>query len=50
VNPWDLVTWVAVVLLGPGAVVVFAAFVRDLLRMRRRARDGDGGASPDPPA
>lgn len=41
-NPWDLATWVAVALLGPGALVVFAAFVRDLLQMRRRSRD-DGG-------
>jgi hypothetical protein len=29
---WDLLTWGAVAVLGPGAVVVFVAFLRDLAR------------------
>jgi hypothetical protein len=35
-NAWDLVTWVAVAVLGPGAIVIFAAFVRDLVRPAKR--------------
>jgi len=46
VNLWDLATWVAVAALGPGAVVVFVAFLRDLVLMRRRGRDA-GGDSED---
>jgi hypothetical protein len=32
---WDLLTWAAVLVLGPGALIVFAAFVRDLFRPGR---------------
>ena len=31
---WDLMTWAAIAVLGPGAIVIFLAFVRDLLRPR----------------
>ena len=27
---WDVATWVAVLVLGPGAVIVFVAVLRDL--------------------
>lgn len=30
---WDAGTWLAVLVLGPGAVVVFVAFLRDLRRL-----------------
>jgi hypothetical protein len=30
---WDVGTWLAVLVLGPGAVVVFVAFLRDLRRL-----------------
>lgn len=43
---WDVVTWLAVVVLGPGAVIVFAAFLRDLLRPEPpRPDQGDDGPS-----
>jgi hypothetical protein len=29
---WDVATWLAIAVLGPGALVVFVAFLRDLLR------------------
>lgn len=32
---WDLLTWVALAILGPGSVIVFVAFLRDLLRPRK---------------
>ncbi len=43
-------TWLAIAICGPGALFVFAWFVRDLLRMRRgspppRNRTGDEGES-----
>jgi hypothetical protein len=31
---WDVMTWLAIAVLGPGAVIVLAAFLRDLLRKR----------------
>ena len=30
---WDAGTWLAVLVLGPGAAVVFVAFLRDLRRL-----------------
>ena len=50
---WDVATWAAVVILGPGAVIVFVAFLRDLRRLlaapperpvgqRPPSRSGDG--------
>jgi hypothetical protein len=44
---WDVITWLALAVLGPGAVIVFAAFLRDLIRPargRRRADDPPGSA------
>lgn len=32
---WDLLTWVALAILGPGSVIVFVAFLRDLFRTPR---------------
>lgn len=29
---WDLLTWAALLVLGPGALIIFVAFLRDLLR------------------
>lgn len=50
---WDVATWAAVLILGPGGVIVFVAFLRDLRRLladpeRPVARQpwrggGDGG-------
>lgn len=34
---WDVATWLAVLVLGPGAVVVFVAFLRDLRRLLAEA-------------
>jgi len=31
---WEVMTWLAIAVLGPGAVIVFVAFLRDLLRRR----------------
>jgi hypothetical protein len=42
VTGWDVATWLAIAVLGPGAVVIFTAFVRDLLRPGRP--DEDPGA------
>lgn len=30
---WDVATWLAVLVLGPGAVIVFVAFLLDLRRL-----------------
>jgi hypothetical protein len=35
VTIWDALTWAAIAVLGPGAIIVFVAFLRDLLRPRR---------------
>lgn len=40
---WDVATWLAVLVLGPGAVVVFVAFLRDLRRLL-----GEAPAVPPP--
>ncbi len=29
-NRWDLLTWISVVVLGAGSVVIFGFFLRDL--------------------
>jgi hypothetical protein len=44
VSAWDAGTWLAVLVLGPGAVVVFVAFLRDLRRLLGDA-PGDGRRS-----
>jgi hypothetical protein len=38
---WDAVTWAAVLVLGPGAVVVFVAFLRDARRILDESRSDD---------
>ncbi|MGH7277628.1 MAG: hypothetical protein ACREJG_02985 [Candidatus Rokuibacteriota bacterium] len=42
---WDVATWAALVILGPGSIVIFIAFLRDLRRLFPRAegdrREGD---------
>lgn len=38
-TPWDVLTWASVLVLGPGAVFVFVAFLRDARRLLRRAQD-----------
>jgi hypothetical protein len=50
VNGWDLVTWAAVMVLGPGAVVVFGLFLRDLGRLWREIGCPKPGAESGPPA
>ena len=43
---WDLATWAAVLLLGPGSVVVFVAFLRDLRRLLGAAGERPGAQHP----
>jgi hypothetical protein len=40
---WDAATWATVAILGPGAVVVFLAFLKDARRLLRDARREDDG-------
>jgi hypothetical protein len=46
VTAWDLVTWAAVLLLGPGSVVVFVAFLRDIRRLLGAADERPGAQQP----
>lgn len=43
-NGWDLFTWINVVVLGLGSLVVFAFFLRDIRGVLRGMQGG--GASP----
>jgi hypothetical protein len=45
---WDVATWLAIAVLGPGALVVFVAFLRDLIRPASREDPAEGGGGPDP--
>lgn len=38
---WDALTWASIVVLGPGAVIVFAAFLRDARRILGRGPSDD---------
>lgn len=38
---WDLVTWMAIGVLGPGALVIFIAFLRDVRQLFGRDRRHD---------
>jgi hypothetical protein len=29
---WDVMTWLAIAVLGPGALIIFVAFLRELVR------------------
>lgn len=41
---WDALTWVTVLVLGPGVLLIGLAVVRDVRRLLRRARRSpDGG-------
>jgi hypothetical protein len=40
-SAWDALTWAAIVVLGPGAVIVFAAFLRDARRILGQGRSDD---------
>lgn len=45
---WDVATWVTVLVLGPGAVIVFVAFLCDLRRLLgapNHGRAADSAAS-----
>lgn len=43
---WDVAAWVAVAVLGPGAVIIFVAFLLDARRLLGRARGGGAGDEP----
>lgn len=47
---WDLLTWVALAVLGPGAVLIFVLFLRDLRRHEVGRRGEAGGESETPSA
>jgi hypothetical protein len=38
---WEAMTWAAILALGPGAVIVFVAFLRDARRILGASRSGD---------
>jgi hypothetical protein len=38
-NLWEIGTWLAVIVLGPGAVGVFVLFLRDAKRIVREMKD-----------
>lgn len=38
-NRWDLWTWIAILILGPGAIVIFLAFLRDVKKLLRDLKD-----------
>lgn len=38
---WDVLTWTAILVLGPGAVVVFIAVLRDTRRLLCNGGTGD---------
>jgi hypothetical protein len=40
-NPWDLFTWIAAVVLAGGAVVIFIFFLRDAGEIFARERSYD---------
>jgi hypothetical protein len=44
VSVWDALTWVTVLVLGPGVLLIGLAVVRDVRRpLRRTMRSPDGG-------
>ena len=42
-NVWDAATWIAVAVLGPGALIVFLACVREAWRILREGDRPGGG-------
>ena len=43
---WDAMTWLAIAVLGPGAVIIFLAVLRDLARPASPARTTDDDPRP----
>lgn len=37
-------TWIAILILGPGSIAVFALFLRDVRKLLRRPNDRPGNA------
>jgi hypothetical protein len=42
VSGWEIFSWINVAILGVGAVLVFAAFLRDLPELLARQRRSEG--------
>lgn len=42
---WDIITWAAIGILGPGALIIFLAFLKGL-RRRPTAEQRDGSDDP----
>ena len=40
-NPWELFTWITVVILGVGSIIVFALFVKDISKILKKFRKED---------
>jgi hypothetical protein len=40
-NSWEIWTWLAVLVLGPGALAVFLLFLRDARRILRDLKDSN---------
>ena len=40
-NPWELFTWITVVILGVGSIIVFALFVKDISEILKKFRKED---------
>lgn len=38
-NRWEIWTWLAVLVLGPGAIAVFVLFLRDAGKILRELKD-----------
>jgi hypothetical protein len=46
---WDLLTWLAIAVLGPGTLIIFVLFLRDLRGLLRGADRREGHpATPAP--
>ena len=43
---WDVMTWLAIAVLGPGALIIFVAFLRDLARPASRDHAADDETRP----
>jgi hypothetical protein len=42
VSAWEIGTWLAVTILGPGAVAIFIFFLRDAKRIMREIKEREG--------
>lgn len=43
---WDVMTWLAIAVLGPGALIILGAFLRDLVRPASRQHAADDETRP----